>query len=150
MGIPEPRPCMPFYAHPYYNTHDARRKESCNVVTPKAKTRSKHGSKSAIRGNGLPRTRLSSFVGRWLAVPKRESNEQALAHRIFPVGHTLQRSLLVMNLLILSHISFVAEVIKVSSVRLRVELWHERRTLSSNCSPVNLSKVLMGINFLDV
>ena len=111
---------------------------------------SEHGAKRAIRGNSLPRTRFSTFIGRWLAVSEGESDEQALAHGIFPVSHTLKRSLLIMNLLVLGHIGFVAEVIKVASVRLRVELWHERRTLSSKRGPVNLSKVLMRVNFLDV
>jgi hypothetical protein len=55
-----------------------------------------------------------------------------------------------MNLLVLGHISLVAEVIKVACVCLGVKLGHERCTLSSEGGPVNLSKVLMCVNILDV
>lgn len=80
---------------------------------------------------------------------KRKSDEQALAHGVLSVGHVLQCRLLIMNLFVLSHIGFIAKVIKVASVRLRVELRNEGSTLSSEASPINLSKILMRINILD-
>lgn len=55
-----------------------------------------------------------------------------------------------MNLLVFGHVSFVAEVVKIPCICLRVKLWDEWSTLGSECSPVNLSKVLMRINIFDV
>lgn len=78
-----------------------------------------------------------------------ESNEQALTHRVFSVCHVLQSFLLLMNLLVLGHISFVAEVIEISCISLGVEFRDERSTLGSKSVPVNFSEVLVLIDFLD-
>jgi hypothetical protein len=48
-----------------------------------------------------------------------------------------------MNLLVFSHICFIAKVIKVPGISLTVQLWDERRTLLSQLGPFHLSEVRM-------
>lgn len=80
---------------------------------------------------------------------KCETDEQALAHRVFSVGHILQSLLLLVDLLVLRHISLIAEVIEVTSVGLGVEFGDERSSLRAKSIPVNLGEVLMLIDVLD-
>lgn len=78
-----------------------------------------------------------------------EANKQALAHWIFSISHLLQSSLLVMNLLILRHISLVAEVIEVASVGLGIKLGDERGALSSKGVPIDFGEILVSVDILD-
>jgi hypothetical protein len=54
-----------------------------------------------------------------------------------------------MHLLILSHIGFITEIIKVTSIRLRVKFRNERSTLGAKSNPINLGKILMVIDISD-
>lgn len=80
---------------------------------------------------------------------KCEADEQALAHRIFSVGHVFQGLLLLVHLLVLGHVGFVAEVVKVASVSLGVEFGDEGSTLGAESGPVDFREVLMIVDFLD-
>jgi hypothetical protein len=82
-------------------------------------------------------------------MPECESNKQALAHRVLSISHILQSSLFFMHFLILSHISFITEVIEVASIRLRVKLWNERSALGAKSGPINLCKILMVVDVFD-
>lgn len=75
--------------------------------------------------------RLDSFargavISCGLAMTKGEANEKALAHLFFPIGHALQGLLFVMDLFILRHVSFIAEVIKIPRVGFRVKFRDKR------------------------
>ena len=78
-----------------------------------------------------------------------EPNKQALAHRVFSIGHILQRTLLVVDLLVFRHISFVGEIIKVASIGLRVKLWNKWSALRAKSSPIDLGEVLVLIDIFD-
>jgi hypothetical protein len=54
-----------------------------------------------------------------------------------------------MHLLVLGHIRFVAEVIEIASIGLRVEFRDEWSSLRSESLPIDLGKVLMLIDVLD-
>lgn len=106
-----------------------------------------NGAESAIRSDVLSRALLISPS---LAVLEGESNEKSLVHRLFTVGHTLERHLLIVHLLILGHISLIAEVVEVAGISLGIELWHEWRTLGAESLPVDLGKVLVPVDLFNV
>ena len=54
-----------------------------------------------------------------------------------------------MNLLVLGHIRFIAEVVEVASVGLGVKFRNKRSSLRSKSLPINLSKILMLVDVLD-
>jgi len=54
-----------------------------------------------------------------------------------------------MHLLVLGHIRFVAEVIEIASIGLRVEFRDEWSSLRSKSLPIDLGKILMLIDVLD-
>jgi hypothetical protein len=110
---------------------------------------SQYRSECPISSDGFSRTRLAAVLGCWLAVSECESDEQALAHRVISVSHVFQGRLLLMHFLVLGHIGFVAEVIEVASIRLRVEFRNERSSLGSKSLPVNLGKILMLVDVPD-
>lgn len=83
-------------------------------------------------------------------MPERESDKEALAHLVITVSHLLQSRLLVVHLLVLGHVCFVAKVVKVASVGFRVQLWNKRRPSLSKRLPLDLCKVVMVVNILDV
>lgn len=83
-------------------------------------------------------------------MPECEADEEALAHFFFSFCHRFESLLLVMNLLVFSHVSFVAEIIKVPCVCLRVQLWYKRGPGLTQSRPVDLGKVLVIVNILDV
>lgn len=60
-----------------------------------------------------------------LAVAEREADEKRLAHLLLAVSHGLERLLLVVDFLVLGHVSFVGEVVEVPGVGLRVQLGDE-------------------------
>lgn len=81
---------------------------------------------------------------------KGEADEKSLVHWFLAICHDLERHLLVMDFLVLGHVSLVAEVVKVAGVGLGVELWHEWRTLGAESLPIDLGKVLVSVDLLDV
>jgi hypothetical protein len=54
-----------------------------------------------------------------------------------------------MNLFILRHISFVTEVVKVSSIGLGIEFRDKWSTLGTNCFPINFGKIVVVVDFLN-
>jgi hypothetical protein len=85
-----------------------------------------------------------------LAVPECEANEEALAHLVVTLGHGLESLLLVVNLLVLCHVGLVCEVIKVSGVRLRVQLWDKGCAGLAESVPVDFGKVVMSVNIVNI
>ena len=106
-----------------------------------------NGAESAIGSDVLSRALLISTS---LAMLEGKSDEKSLVHWLLTVGHTLECHLLIVDLLILGHISLVAEVVEVASVGLGIELWHEWRTLRAECLPVDLGKVLVSVDLLNI
>ena len=116
----------------------------------KTETRLEHSTECPICGNRFSWTRLPTIFGCGFTVSECEANEQALAHWIFSIGHLLQCSLFVMDLLVLGHICLIAEIVEITCIGLGVEFWDERSTLRSECVPINFSKVLIRVDILDV
>lgn len=85
-----------------------------------------------------------------LAVSESKSNKERLGHIIIPVRHGLKGLLFFMDLLVLGHVSFVCEVIKVAGVCFRVQLGYERRLGLSQRDPIHFTKVLVLADILDV
>lgn len=77
-------------------------------------------------------------------------HKQRLPHRALAIRHALQRSLLIMHLLVLCHVRLVAEVVKVARVGLGVEFGHKGRALRAQGGPVYFGKVLVRVDGLDV
>ena len=112
-----------------------------------------HGSERVVCRCVLKRNRLArapALFGIGLAVAEGETNEEAFAHLVLAVGHGLESLLLLMHLLVLGHVSLVAEIVKVTSIRLRVQLGDEGRLGLAQRRPVHLGEVLVLINVLDV
>ena len=78
-----------------------------------------------------------------------ESDKQALAHWVFTVSHLLQCGLFIVNLLVFGHVCFIAEVVKIASISLGVELWDKGSTLGSKSAPINLGEVWVVVDILD-
>lgn len=85
-----------------------------------------HSPERVVGRDALSRG-LSIFPCR-LTVAEREADEEALAHLFLAIRHGLERLLLIMDLLVLGHVSLVAKVVKVASICLRVQLGHEWRS----------------------
>lgn len=81
---------------------------------------------------------------------ERKADKKALAHWILTFGHSFQSLLLVVNLLVLGHISFIGEVIEVTSISFRVQLGNKWRTGLSKDFPFNFGKVLVSIDILNI
>lgn len=97
----------------------------------------------------LDRFPWAAFLG-CLAVAESKSNKERLGHVFFPIRHGLKGLLFLVDLLVLGHVSFVAEVIEVAGIRFRVQLGYERRLGLSQRLPVHFTKVLMFTYVLDV
>ena len=107
-----------------------------------------HCSEGVVSGNAL--AWAASIFGIGFAVTEREANKEALAHFVVTVGHVLKRLLLIVYLLVFCHVCLVIEVIEVASVGFRVEFGHKRSSRLSQSRPINLSKVLVVVNVVDV
>jgi hypothetical protein len=53
------------------------------------------------------------------------------------------------HLLVLGHVSFIGEIVKVAGVCLRVELGDKGGSLSTQRGPIDLGKVLMRVDGLN-
>lgn len=83
-------------------------------------------------------------------IPESKPDKQALAHLIIAIGHILQRALLIMDLLVLSHICLVAEIIEVPSISLGVKFRHEWSPLITQTLEVDLGEIVMRMDFFDI
>lgn len=85
-----------------------------------------------------------------LAMAESESNKETFGHLFFPISHALKGLLFIMDFLVLGHVGFVGEVVKITSVGFRVELRHKWCLGFSQSVPINLGKVLVFENVGDV
>lgn len=107
-----------------------------------------HCAKRIVGWNAL--SGAAPFFGCGLSVSERESDKETLAHFIFTFGHCLERLLFLMDLLVLGHVSFIGEVVEVTSICLRVQLRNKRCASLAEGLPADLGKVLMGVDILNV
>lgn len=83
-------------------------------------------------------------------IPESKPDKQALAHLIIAIGHILQRALLIMDLLVLSHICLVAEIIEVPSISLGIKFRHEWSPLITQTLEVDLGEIVVRMDFFDI
>lgn len=125
------------------NTLEQRLAETSSV-------RLEHRSKR-LRIRGLdPLARAATIFASRFAVSEREPDKEALAHLIVTISHRLKSCLLVVDLLVLGHVGFVAEVVKVPGIRLRVQLRDEGRPGLAQASPVDFCEVLVVVDVLNI
>lgn len=79
-----------------------------------------------------------------------EANEEALAHLIITLCHGLEGLLLLVDLLVLGHVGFTAEIIEVASICFRVQLGNKGRARLPEGRPVDFSKVMVVVDVLDI
>mgnify|MGYP000949121174 CR=1 FL=1 len=136
--------------------HDSSVDEPAPTSPPKGSIRRirrgllalQHCAKSVLGGNLLPRT--LAILASWLPVAESEPNKEALAHRVVTIRHGLESLLLLVHLFVFGHVSFAAEIVKVASVRLRIELRDERCASLAQSFPVDFAKVLMVADVLKI
>ena len=107
-----------------------------------------HRTKGALLPEGIGLAGAGLLLS--FAVAESEANEQALVHLVLALGHALERHLLLVHLLVLGHVLFVGEVVEVARVRLRVQLGNEGGLGLTENLPVDLGKVLVSADILDV
>jgi hypothetical protein len=83
-------------------------------------------------------------------VAEGEADKKTLAHFVFAIGHVLEGLLFIVDLLVLGHVCFVGEIVKVTCIRLRVELRNKRCLGLPQRVPVNFGKILMVLDILNV
>lgn len=113
----------------------------------------KHGAKRVVGRDALPRTVAATIaiaiICGGLAMPEGEADKETLAHLFLTLGHVLQGLLLVVDFFVLGHVGIVAKVVEIARIRLRVQLWHERRPGLAQRIPVNLGEIVVGVDILN-
>lgn len=109
-----------------------------------------HGTKAIVVRSWDAFSWTAAVFSSRLAMAEGESDKEALAHFVIAIGHGFQGLLLLMHLLVLCHVCFVAEVVEITSISLRVQLGHEWGSGLPQCYPVNFGKILVAVNVLAI
>jgi len=72
-----------------------------------------------------------------------KADEESLAHLFLSIGHILQSLLFVVYLLVLGHVSLIAEIVEITRICFRIELGDKGCFGLPQRLPVHFSKVLM-------
>lgn len=84
------------------------------------------------------------------SMTERKSNEEALAHLLFSIGHGFKSLLFIVDFFVLGHISFIGEIIEVPGVRLRIQLGYKRGFRLSQRVPIYFGKIMMLEDILNI
>lgn len=108
------------------------------------------GLKHRAKCVGLDRLPRAAILGSGLSVPECEAYEETFAHCVIPVGHALESLLFVVDFLVLGHVCLAGEIIKVSRISFRVKFRDERGLGLSKRRPINLGKILVLLDIVNV